>query len=138
MANIQYLALAQPLGTVHLEALFLWSHRLDPLLGLEVTDACTCSVYQRACKSLSDHADAYGQVYTVIVAFRQLLLLHGAVKQEVGGQGLIALTEQECLDAAVSVKAQSLQAPNCCLFLLCQVHCHCTWGQACIHNIKPS
>lgn len=60
------------------------------------------------------------------------LLLHGAVKEEVGGQGLIPLAQQERLDAAVAIKAQALQAANGGLLLLGQVYCDCARGQACM------
>ena len=60
------------------------------------------------------------------------LLLHGAVKEEVGGQGLIPLAQQERLDAAVAVKTQALQTANGCLLLLSQMYCDCARGQACM------
>ena len=65
------------------------------------------------------------------------LLLHGAVKQEVGGQGLIPLAQQECLNAAVAVKAQALQTANGCLLLLCQMYGNCARGQACMYQRLP-
>ena len=62
------------------------------------------------------------------------LLLHGAVEQEIGGQGLIPLAQQECLNAAVTVKAQALQTANGCLLLLGQMYCNCAWRQTCMYQ----
>lgn len=66
-----------------------------------------------------------------------MLLIHCAVKQEVGGQGLVTLAEQERLDAAVAVEAQRLQPLYCSLFLLRQVHCNCAGWQPCHMHANP-
>lgn len=59
------------------------------------------------------------------------LLVHGAVKQEIGSQRFIALAEQERLDAAVAVEAERLEPLDGGLLLLCQVHRHCARRQVC-------
>jgi hypothetical protein len=62
------------------------------------------------------------------------LIVHGAVEQEVGGKGLVALAEQKGLDAAVAVKAERLQPLDGRLLLLRQVHRHCAGRQGCAHQ----
>ena len=63
------------------------------------------------------------------------LLLHGAVEQEIGGQGLIPLAQQECLNAAVTVKAQG---PPDGQWLPCSSSVRCTatapWRQTCMYQ----
>lgn len=58
-------------------------------------------------------------------------LVHGGVEEEVGGQGLVALAQQEGLDAAVAVEAQRLQALHRRLLLLAQLHRHSAGRQPC-------